>query len=164
MNARRLLRGAPTLCLAMLAACSPPAESPRQDRALADTLGRLIADAYDFSRPDVVERMTALYADSGRVVSASGGLVISSAGSLRSGIASFWQNVGRNMRDARWVWDEVYVDRLGEDAASLTGTWSIPHIAPDDQPHVIRGAWTAVFMRIDGKWKIVQEHLSVPPE
>lgn len=164
MNARRLIRGAPALCLGMITACAGPAQSPRDDRALADTLARLIAEAYDFSRPDVVERMTALYADTGRVVSASGGQVITSADSLRRGIASFWRNVGQNMRDPRWVWGDIHVDRLGENAASLTATWSIPHIAPNDQPHVIQGAWTAVFTRIDGRWKIVQEHLSVPPE
>ena len=72
-------------------------------------------------------------------------------------------NVGRNMRDAKWVWGKVYVDRLSRDAAVLTATWSIPHIAPDDRPHVIQGAWTAVFRRIQGKWMIVVEHLSVPP-
>jgi ketosteroid isomerase-like protein len=67
------------------------------------------------------------------------------------------------MRDAKWVWGDVHVDRLSGDAAVLTATWSIPHIAPNDRPHVIRGAWTAVFRRIAGKWMIVVEHLSVPP-
>ena len=106
--------------------------------------------------------MNALYPDTGRVISASGGQIIATADSLRAGIASFWQNVGRNMRDPKWVWGNVFVDRLGDDAAVLTATWSIPHIAPTGQPHVIRGAWTAVFRRISGKWMIVVEHLSVP--
>jgi hypothetical protein len=169
-----LLRLLFALPLAALAACDAPGDATRDgdavpyarhdDAALADTLRRLIADAYDFSRPGVVERMTALYADTGRVISASGGQVISSADSLREGIAAFWQNVGQNMREPRWAWGDVFVDRLGADAAALTATWSIPHIAPNDSAHVIRGAWTAVFARIDGRWKIVQEHLSVPPE
>jgi hypothetical protein len=30
-------------------------------------------------------------------------------------------------------------------------------------PHVIGGAWTAVFARRDGRWAIVQEHLSDVP-
>jgi ketosteroid isomerase-like protein len=104
--------------------------------------------------------MTGLYPDTGRVVSASGGQVSTSPDSLRKSIATFWENVGHNMKDPSWVWDSVYAERLGPDAAVLTGTWSIPHIAPDSNPHVIRGAWTAVFRRIDGQWKIVQEHLS----
>jgi ketosteroid isomerase-like protein len=151
--------------LTTLVAC----ESTRRDdavdpsRALADTLATLIADAYDFSRPDVVARMTALYADTGRVVSASRGRVIASADSIRHGITTFWQ-VGRNMRNPKWTWGEVYVDRLGRDAAVLTGTWTIPHLTPSNQQHVLAGAWTAVFRRIDGRWKIVHEHLSEPTE
>jgi hypothetical protein len=107
--------------------------------------------------------MTSLYPDSGRVISASGGQITTSVDSLRSGIAAFWSNVGQNMRGPKWVWEEAYVDRLGPDAAVLTATWSIPHIAPNNQPHVIRGAWTAVFRRVAGRWLIVVEHLSTPP-
>lgn len=151
------------ILLAAVAGCmAPPPQSGQDDPALADTLRARIEEAYDFSRPGVVDRMTALYPDTGRVISASGGQVTTSADSLRAGIAAFWHNVGRNMRDARWVWGDVHVDRLSGDAAVLTATWSIPHIAPTDRPHVIRGAWTAVFRRIDGKWMIVVEHLSVP--
>jgi hypothetical protein len=68
------------------------------------------------------------------------------------------------MRGPKWVWGNVDVERLGADAAVLTGTWSIPHVAPTELPHTIRGAWTAVFRRIDGKWMIVAEHLSTPPD
>jgi hypothetical protein len=152
------------LLLISLLACRPsPPPRPGNDAALADTLKQRIEQAYDFSRPGVVERMNGLYPDTGRVISASGGHVIASADSLRAGIASFWKNVGTNMRDPRWVWGDVYVDRLDRDAAVLTATWSIPHIAPDGHPHVIQGAWTAVFRRMNGKWMIVVEHLSVPP-
>jgi ketosteroid isomerase-like protein len=125
----------------------------------------VIANAYDFSSPAIVTRMTALYPDAGNVVSASEGQIVSSADSVRAGIAHFWQEAGQNMRNARWVWDEVHVSALSPDAAVLTGTWSIPHIAPHGGEHIIRGAWTAVFRRgTDGAWKIVHEHLSSPPE
>ncbi len=146
---------------ALATACrgpSPHAAGP--DPALADTLKQLIQNAYDFSRPGVLARMTSLYPDTGRVISASGGQLMTSADSVRAGIRAFWDYVGKNMQSPRWQWDSVYVDRLGPDAAALTGTWTLPHIAPNNQPHVIRGAWTAVFRRIGGRWKIVQEHLS----
>ncbi len=144
-----------------MAACGgQPRSAAGPDPALGDTLKQLIQQAYDFSRPGAVQRMTSLYPDSGRVISASGGQVITSADSVRSGIRAFWNYVGKNMRNPRWQWDSVYVDRLGPDAAVLTGSWSLPHIAPDNRPHVIRGAWTAVFRRLGGRWKIVQEHLS----
>lgn len=152
------------LFLLLLLACRTPAPAGVEgDAALADTLKALIADAYDFSRPGAVDRMIALYPDSGRVISASGGQLSTTGDSLRKGITTFWQNVGQNMRDAKWVWGDVYVDRLGNDGAVLTATWSIPHIAPTGRPHVIRGAWTAVFRRLAGGWRIVTEHLSVPP-
>jgi ketosteroid isomerase-like protein len=154
-------RGRFALLLAVLVACAgPPARPQESDAALADTLRARIEAAYDFSRPGAVERMKALYPDSGRVISASGGQIVASADSLRAGIAAFWQNVGQNMRDPRWVWGDVYVERLSADAAVLTATWSIPHIAPTGRPHVIQGAWTALFRRVRGNWMIVMEHLS----
>ena len=152
------------LLLTVVAACSSrPRTGAMADSALADTLKGLIEEAYDFSKPNVLTRMGQLYPDSGRVLSASGGQVMDSPDSIRAGLGEFWRTAGRFMRDARWEWGKVYLDRLGPDAAVLTATWSIPHIAPTNQPHIIRGAWTAVFRRMAGKWKIVVEHLSSPP-
>ena len=156
-------RRLPGWSMALFVACARPAP-PVSDAALADTLKARIEQAYDFSRPGVVERMNALYPDSGRVVSASGGQFTVSGDSLRAGILTFWETAGKNMRDPKWVWGDVDVERLGPDAAVLTATWSIPHIAPTGRPHTIRGAWTAVFRRINAKWMIVAEHLSTPPE
>lgn len=151
------------LVLACTSCTSVPPPGTGSDAALADTLKARIAEAYDFSRPGVLERMNALYPDTGKVASASGGQFTVSGDSLRSGILAFWQNAGKNMKDPKWVWGDVDVERLAPDVAVLTGTWSIPHIAPTNQPHTIRGAWTAVFRRINGRWLIVAEHLSVPP-
>jgi ketosteroid isomerase-like protein len=54
---------------------------------------------------------------------------------------------------------------LSPDAAVVTTTYRVPHRTPSGAPHTIAGAWTAVFARRDGKWVIVQEHLSeIPPE
>ncbi|HEX6309801.1 MAG TPA: nuclear transport factor 2 family protein [Longimicrobiales bacterium] len=161
---RGLARAAALVGLAVLTACDARAgSSADSERALADTLRARIAQAYDFTHPDVVDRMMSLYPDSGRVVSASGGYIMTTPDSLRQGLADFWANVGENMQNPVWRWDDVYVDRLSRDAAVMTGTWSIAHIAPTGRPHTIRGAWTAAFRRIDGEWMIVQEHLSVPP-
>lgn len=160
----RLAGLGPTFFALGVLACAPPAPDPAADRALADTLTNAIEQAYDFTQPDVVARMSALYPDSGRVISASGGHIMTTTDSLHIALAEFWANVGANMRDPQWTWGDVHVERLSEHAAVLTGAWSVPHIAPTGMPHTIRGAWTAVFRRIDGEWKIVHEHLSVPPE
>jgi hypothetical protein len=151
------------LALAGLAACAPAPRAEPTNEALADSLRARIAAAYDFTRPGVAQRMAALYPDTGRVITIGAGRMTTTPDSVRAGIAAFWTNVGQNMRDANWRWDEVYVDRLGPDAAVLNGTWTIPHLAPTGRPHELRGAWTAVFRRIEGEWMIVAEHLSAPP-
>ena len=108
--------------------------------------------------------MLALYPDTGRVVSASGGRVLTSRDTLALGIRLFWENVGVNMRQPKWIWTQTYVDVLGPDAAVFTGTYRVPHVTPRGEPHVIAGAMTLVFARRGDKWGVVQEHLSdVPP-
>ncbi|MEZ4455149.1 MAG: nuclear transport factor 2 family protein [Gemmatimonadales bacterium] len=90
-------------------------------------------------------------------------MLVTSIDSLRAGIASFWANAGHNMQDAKWTWGEAYAERYGPNDGVLTAAWSIPHIAPTGRPHVLSGVWTAVFRRIDGRWMIIAEHLSMPP-
>lgn len=153
----------PPLLLALTACHAEAAPDTGNDLALADTLKARIEAAYDFSRPGVADRMIALYPSEGRVVSASGGQITPTVDSLRAGIRAFWESTGQNMRNARWVWHQVFVERLGRDAAVLTATWSIPHLAPTGRPHVLEGAWTAVFRRRQDAWVIVAEHLSAPP-
>ncbi len=157
----RVTRGVVIFGLWAGSGCDQESAPPGQAR-LADTLKALIEQAYDFSRPGVLERMADLYPDSGQVISASGGQMIESADSIRAGLTTFWETAGQHMREARWEWGRIRVEQLGPDAAVLTGLWSIPHIAPTGRPHVIRGAWTAVFRRFPDGWKIVQEHLSTP--
>jgi hypothetical protein len=151
----------------MLAACrrdsADAAPSPARDAALADTLAARIAAAYDFSRPDVVARLMDLYPASGPVVSAAAGRVTTSRAALQQSIERFWQRVGQNMQQPRFVIGERHATSLGPDAAVLTLTYSIPHHTPEGLPHTLAGAWTAVFVRRNGRWVIVQEHLSDLP-
>ena len=152
--------GFPTACA--------PAESgalPQRERdAIADTLRTLIVGAYDLSAPgDKVTRLMSLYPPTGGVVSASGGQVSVSRDSLEAGVRAFWDNVGRNMREPKWTWGAMHVDVLASDAAVVTTTYRVPHLTPAGMPHVIAGAWTAVFQRRGGRWSIIQEHLSDLP-
>ena len=165
--AARLVRlVAPAVASVLVVACRP-AESATmtaaQRAAVADTLRRLMVAAGDLSKPNVVASLMSLYPDSGRVVSASAGQVVTTRDSLEAGIRAFWENVGHNMRDPRWTWGPMHVDVLGPDAAVLTATYAITHRTPRGDPHVVGGAWTAVFARRGGRWAIVQEHLSDRP-
>lgn len=133
--------------------------------AIGDSLATIIHRAYDLKAKDVVGRLMSLYPDSGRVISASGGRVTTTRAALESGIKSFWEYVGRNMQDPIWTWGTPMVDVLSPDAAVVTTTYRIAHRTPAGEPHTVAGAWTAVFARRNGKWVIVQEHLSdVPAE
>jgi hypothetical protein len=145
------------------AACASSTLSPEDRRTIADSLARQVKAAYDLSKPDVAQRMLSLYPPAGSVVSASAGRMTTSRDTLAMGIKAFWDNVGVNMRQPQWVWDKMVVDVLAPNAAVMTATYHIPHLTPQNQPHVIAGAWTAAFEKRGSRWYVVQEHLSDVP-
>jgi len=136
-----------------------------QSRAIADTLEGMVKRAYDFSAPggEATKRLLSLYPDTGRVVSASGGRMLTSRDSLAEGIRYFWESTGRNMREPRLVWERTVTDVLGPDAAVVTATYRIPHRTPRGEPHELAGAMTLVFAKRGDRWVVVQEHLSDRP-
>jgi len=129
-------------------------------KAIADSLKKLVVNAYDLSKPDPVKRLMSLYPDSGRVISASGGVITTTRQQLEQGIEAFWHYVGQNMKNPKWEWTSMNVDVLAPDAAVMTSTYRVPHLTPTGMNHVIGGAWTAVFQKRGGRWVIIQEHLS----
>ena len=165
---RPFRRSAPLLLVATLAVgCqsgSAAEVSPARRQAIADTLTTMLRSAYDLKASNPVERFMSLYPDSGRVISASGGRVTTTRDALQTGIKSFWEFVGQNMKDPTWIWGTPQVDVLSPDAAVVTTTYRIPHRTPAGEPHTVAGAWTAVFERRAGRWVIVQEHLSEIPQ
>jgi len=150
----------------LLLACTAPgpAEVSAAERQRAVTeIRNEVVTAYDLAAPDVPDRLMRLYAPSGRIVSASGGRIITSRDSIRAGIQAFWDNVGRNMRDPRVEWTRMDFNVVAPDAAVMTATYRIPHLQPNGMHHVIGGAWTALWERLGGRWYVVQEHLSDDP-
>lgn len=148
-----------------VASCSSSSTVSDADRrSIVDSLTRQVKAAYDLSKPNVEQRLLSLYPPSGRVVSAAGGQMLTSRDTLAMGIKAFWQNVGANMREPKWIWDQIIVDVLAPNAAVMTATYHVPHLTPRNLPHTIGGAWTAVFQKRGDRWYIVQEHLSdLPP-
>ncbi len=145
--------------------CRDPEKIPADERrAIADSLSALVTDAYDFNRPDAVNRLLALYPDSGRVISAVAGRVTTTRDTLAGEIRGFWERVGQNMRNPRFELGNTYVDLITRDAAVVTLTYRIPHLTPRNTPHTVSGAWTMLWRRQGGRWHIVQEHLSDTPE
>jgi hypothetical protein len=132
-------------------------------RTIAATIEQRVKTAYDLGADDVLAGMLSLYPREGPVYSASGGSVTTTRDSLEAAIRQFWNYVGRNMRDPKWEWTKMQVDVLSPMSAVMTATYRVPHLTPAGQPHVIGGAWTAVFARRNGEWVIVHEHLSDSP-
>ena len=153
------------LLITLLAACSPASSVSSADKqAIIDSLTRQVKAAYDVSQPNLEQRLLSLYPESGRVVSAAGGQVIASRDTLAGGIKAFWENVGANMRQPQWIWDQMLFDVLSPTSAVMTATYHVPHLTPRNEPHTIAGAWTAVFEKRGSRWYVVQEHLSdLPP-
>jgi hypothetical protein len=133
---------------------------PAERQAIIDSLTRQVKAAYDLSKPNPEQRLLSLYPDTGRVVSAAGGSIVANRDSVAQGIKYFWENVGVHMRQPRWIWDQMMFDVLSPTAAVMTATYHVPHITPSGMPHVIGGAWTAVFQKRGGRWYVIQEHLS----
>lgn len=167
--ARRIQRLALVLPLAATltgtSACTDPLRvSPADRAAIRDSLSALVSAAYDFSHPESPGRLLSLYPDSGRVISAAGGRVLTSRDTLAGAIQGFWQRVGQNMQHPQFVLGSTYVDVITRDAAVMTITYSIPHLTPQGTRHIVSGAWTMLWRRQNGRWMIVQEHLSDTPE
>jgi hypothetical protein len=139
----------------------PP--SAAEQHAIADSLARQIKAAYDLTKPDVEARLMSLYPTTGRVVSASAGQVTTTRDSLGIGIKAFWENVGVNMREPKWVWEEMLFDVPAPNVAVMTSKYHVSHLTPRNQPHTIGGAWTAVFEKRGDRWYVIQEHLSDLP-
>jgi len=138
--------------------------TPTQRDSIAKEIESKVRDAYDLSKPGAEQKMLALYADTGRIVSTSGGRAIACRDTIAEGIRLFWVNVGSNMKNPKWIWTETYVDVLAPNAAVFTGTYRVPHLTPRGEQHEIDGAMTLVFAKRGGKWGVIQEHLSdVPP-
>jgi ketosteroid isomerase-like protein len=168
MISERIIRlvTAPVIALSISAACGPagsPEMTAAQRTAVADSIRNLVVDTYDLAKPAAVARLMSLYPDSGAVYSTSSGHVSTTRAELQGQIQTFWQFVGSNMRNPKWEWTAMHIDVLAPDAAVMTASYRIPHQTPQNTPHVIAGAWTAVFAKRGGKWVIVQEHLSDVP-
>lgn len=142
---------------------SDGALSVGEKKAIADSLTRLVTSAYDLSRPDPVASLMSLYPTGDSVISASAGRVTRTRAELEQQVRTFWTYVGSNMQNPRWEWTSMAIDVLSPNAAVMTSTYRIPHSTPQGRPHVLGGAWTAVFANRGGRWVIVQEHLSDTP-
>jgi len=137
--------------------------STEDQRSISDSIRALLESTYVFTGTDPVPRFMALYADTGSVVSAASGGFTLTRDSVAKALNTFWTTTGQYMQRPAWTWGAMKVDVLSRDAAVVTARYTIPHWTPAGRPHVLGGAWTSVWTRRNGRWAIVQEHLSDLP-
>ncbi len=143
---------------------APGAEPSVQERdAIADSLRSLLTRTYTFDGKDPVPRFMRLYPDSGDVVSAASGGFTIGRDSVERALNTFWQTAGQYMRHPSWTWGAMKIDVLSANAAVVTARYTVPHWTPEGRPHVLGGVWTTVWTRRNGRWVIIQEHLSDLP-
>ncbi|MBW7995316.1 MAG: nuclear transport factor 2 family protein [Candidatus Glassbacteria bacterium] len=134
------------------APASPDVMSEQEKAAVAESVGKRVEWYVAAIRTLDLDRMLQFWADTdGFVFAGDGSLTIgydAYAAQLRDAIGSTAQVNSIEIRDP-----QVYV--LSRDAAaySMEFEWSMTSVAGDTTRS--RGAWTYVFKRLDGKWKVV---------
>jgi uncharacterized protein DUF4440 len=165
MSCRRPLRLTGALIVGLALGCSTPDSgirlSDREREAIADSIRGLLTETYVFDGSDPIPRFMKLYADT--VVSAASGGFTTSRDSLQHALATFWNSTGQYMQQPVWTWGTMVVDVLSRDAVVVTARYTIPHWTPEKRPHVLGGVWTSVWTHRNGRWAIVNEHLSDLP-
>lgn len=168
MRRHRSLPYFDALIALLVLGCSTADRTPgevtgRQRTAIADSIRTLLTDTYTFDGSDPVPRFMRLYPDTGTVVSAASGGFTTARDSVERALRTFWETAGQYMRQPKWTWGAMQIDVLARDAAVVTARYTVPHWTPEGKPHVIGGVWTTAWARRDGRWVIVQEHLSDLP-
>lgn len=86
-------------------------------------------------------------------------LRFASGGSVARGWKTTLERYRRNYPDraamGRLEFSELEVTELSNDAALVFGRWRL--VREEDSPH---GLFTLTFRRIDGQWRIIQDHTS----
>ena len=167
MSLYRQLPRLDALIVVIALGCSTGPRNPElttQERAsIADTIRTLLRETYVFDGTDPVPRFMRLYPDSGSVVSAASGGFTVSRDSVQKALSTFWNTTGQFMQQPAWQWGAMSIDVLSRDAVVVTARYTIPHWTPAGRPHVLGGAWTSVWTNRNGRWTIIQEHLSDLP-
>jgi len=167
MSVYRQLVRLEALIVVIALGCSTGSRLPeltaQEQQAIADSIRTLLRDTYVFDGTDPVPRFMKLYPDTGDVVSAASGGFTIGRDSVQKALSTFWNSTGQFMQKPAWQWGAMSVDVLSREAVVVTARYTIPHWTPAGRPHVLGGAWTSVWTNRNGRWTIIQEHLSDLP-
>jgi hypothetical protein len=157
MRVRTVLAGAALLALA---ACTKPPLDEQQKTALADSLEQYVAGPFiaTFEHP-TVDKAMALYAPGNDVQVVDFGTIYAGRDSVTSLSRKYWATA----QSAHFTFGSQAVAVLSRDAAVYTAmvTGAVKDSAGVETP--LKFAWTGVFVRVGGAWKLQVEHSSFPP-
>jgi len=158
MRVRTVLAGAVVLAFA---ACTKPPLDEQQKTALADSLEQYVAGPFvaTMEHP-TFETIMALYAPGNDIQVVENGSIVPSREAVEQGVRAFWAKPGVS---GHFTLAAPRVSVLSRDAAVYTTmvTGTIKDSAGVETP--LHEAWTAVFVRVGGQWKLQAEHASTPP-
>lgn len=85
--------------------------------------------------------------------------VFAGDGRILGGFQAWKAETTRHYEDTRhweqWEWQNIHVLPISEYAASATMEFRLRWVDIRGRTHNMRGAWTYVFMKMAGKWKVV---------
>lgn len=158
MRIRTVMAGA--LALAVVACTKPPLDE-MQKTALADSLAQYVAGPMMamFEHPNV-DSLLALYAPGPDIQVAENGAIYADRAAIERAVRAVY---GHPNVSARFTLATPRIAVLSRDAAVYTTT--IAGVITDSTgvASPVRAAWTAVFVRVGGAWKLQAEHMSSPP-
>ncbi len=143
--------------LASLAACRPASYelTDAVRAAVRDTIDMAIAEWIDAARAVDADRIRAHYAPD--VVAALDGVVLDDFDDRFAQTRAFLAGI-RSIETGAWT--DRHVEVLAPDAAVMTGTHRVVFVDTSGTEIPYHAAWTGVFRRLDGEWKVIYSHES----
>jgi ketosteroid isomerase-like protein len=140
------------------AAACKPATSDIEREAIARAVEETWADMMRGAQALDADRIRAGYA--AKPVVALNGRIIDDFDRDQFAATRRWL---KSLRQFHARYDNVHLEVLGSDAAVATMNHHLSWTDTTGLAGEWHSAWTAVFRRLDGRWRIVYSHESVPP-
>jgi uncharacterized protein (TIGR02246 family) len=145
----------------VLAACTKPPLDEQQKTALADSVEQYVAGPFlaAFNHPNV-DSILALYAPGNGVQSVENGKISANRDSIAQSVRAAY---GQPNVTYQFTLAAPQVTVLSRDAAVYTTMVASTMKDSAGVETRMRFAWTGVFVRTAGGWKLQAEHSSYPP-
>ena len=132
-----------------------PAEGgqvPSEHPAVYDEIRQVLDNYREAMLTRDYDAMLSFWSDSEDFIFAGDGRIL---GGLEAWKAETTRHYEQTRRWEQWEWQSVHILPLSDSAASATLEFRFRWIDSDGVTHNSRGAWTYVFVKSDGAWKVI---------